>query len=157
MIATVTGIHIEGNLITPDITEALKTEAIKGQSEGDFGLSKVRKLEDEIAMAWDDAKAYWTVFQRRLIRLESSDTGTSVTREHWVVPILEILGYKPGLKKEAENIDGQSFFISHGTEEGENKPPLHIIGCRIPLDKKPPSGMPRLSAHGLMQEYQRSH
>jgi len=36
--------------------------------------------------------------------------------------------------------------------EGET-PPIHITGCRIRLDHKPPSGNPRLSAHGLMQEY----
>jgi hypothetical protein len=31
--------------------------------------------------------------------------------------------------------------------------PIHIIGCRTTLEKRPPSGTPRLSAHGLMQEY----
>jgi very-short-patch-repair endonuclease len=36
---------------------------------------------------------------------------------------------------------------------GEGEPPIHITGCRIRLDHKPPSGNPRLSAHGLMQEY----
>ena len=36
---------------------------------------------------------------------------------------------------------------------GEGEPPIHITGCRIRLDQKPPSGNPRLSAHGLMQEY----
>lgn len=36
---------------------------------------------------------------------------------------------------------------------GENKPPIHIVGCRLEVDKRPPSGTPRLSPHALVQEY----
>jgi len=64
-----------------------------------------------------------------------------------------LLGYNPVYQGKAEVVDNQTYAISHRTEEGENKPPLHIIGCRINLDKRPPSGNPRLSAHALMQEY----
>ena len=32
-------------------------------------------------------------------------------------------------------------------------PPLHIIGARLSLETRPPSGRPRLSAHALVQEY----
>ncbi|PSF33343.1 restriction endonuclease [Aphanothece hegewaldii CCALA 016] len=88
-----------------------------------------------------------------MARLDETETATSITREHWAVPFLELLGYRPIYQAKAEIVDNQTYAISHRTEEGENKPPLHIIGCRIDLDKRPPSGNPRLSAHGLMQEY----
>ncbi|BCX09136.1 MAG: hypothetical protein KatS3mg066_2995 [Fischerella sp.] len=34
-----------------------------------------------------------------------------------------------------------------------DKPPIHIVGCRLEIDKRPPSGTPRLSPHALVQEY----
>ncbi|MFM7368901.1 MAG: hypothetical protein ACKO2Z_14150, partial [Sphaerospermopsis kisseleviana] len=80
------GVQFEGNLLAADITTELLTGNIKGQTSADFGLSKTDKLEDEIAIAWGDVKAYWVAFQRQLERLNPEDTATSVTREMWAVP-----------------------------------------------------------------------
>ena len=145
-------IQIEGNLLAPDMTSLLSTGSIKGQQSEDFGLAKTDKLADEIAVAWGDAKAYWAAFQRKLARLPEDDYATTITRE-WAVSLLESLGYKPVLTRQAEEVDGQSYAISHRAELGENKPPVQIVGCRLKLDQRPPSGKPRLSAHGLIQEY----
>ena len=146
-------IHIEGNLIAPDITADFLTGDFKGQSVEDFGFSKTAKIADEIALAWGDAKAYWIAFQRRLVRLDENDLATSLTREQWTIPLLESLGYSPVHTPKAEVIDGQTYAISHRATEGENQSPVHIIGCRLQLEKRPISGNPRLSAHALMQEY----
>lgn len=157
-----TGLHIEGNLIAGDYLADLVTGNVKGQSSEDFGFAKADKLADEIATVWGEAKKFWAGFKK--LREESgfSESGTTETRKAWVVPLLYNLGYLPTFRGEAEVIDGQSFAISHraGDWGGEVAkatttvtPPIHITGCRIRLDQKPPSGNPRLSAHGLMQEY----
>ncbi|MBD2124853.1 N-6 DNA methylase [Microcoleus sp. ZQ-A2] len=150
---TLTGVQIEGNLIAPDMTTDLLAGEIKGQTPEDFNFAKTDKLADEIAFAWGDAKAYWAAFQRRLARLDAEDMATSLTREQWAVPLLESLGYSPVYTAKAEIVDGQTYAISHRAEAGENKPPIHILGCRVKLEQRPPSGTPRLSAHALMQEY----
>ncbi|HEY9600727.1 MAG TPA: N-6 DNA methylase [Allocoleopsis sp.] len=150
---TLTGVQIEGNLIAPDMTTDLLAGEIKGQTPEDFNFAKTDKLADEIAIAWGDAKAYWAAFQRRLARLDADDMATSLTREQWAVPLLESLGYSPVYTAKAEIVDGQTYAISHRAEAGENKPPIHIVGCRVKLEQRPPSGTPRLSAHTLMQEY----
>ncbi|MGL5062913.1 MAG: N-6 DNA methylase, partial [Microcoleus sp.] len=150
---TLSGISIEGNLIAPDLTAEFVSGNIKGQNAADFGLPKTQKLEDEIAVAWGDIKAFWLAFQRRLSRLEPQDAATSLTREYWAIPLLELLGYQPIYQAKAEVVEGQTYAISHRVETGENKPPIQIIGCRVKLEEKPPAGMPRLSAHALMQEY----
>ena len=142
---------IEGNLIAPDMTAEIVAGSIKGQAPEDFHATN--KLADEIAIAWGDAKAYWTAFQRALLRLNETDLATSVTREQWVVPLLRSLGYNPAYTAKAELVDGQTYALSHRTDPGENKPPIHIIGCRVKLEQRPPKGTPRLSAHALMQEY----
>jgi hypothetical protein len=92
---TLTGIQIEGNLITFDLTTELLSNELKGQTPQDFGIAQTNKLEDEIAIAWGDAKTYWAAFQRRLAKLAEDETATSLTREYWAVPLLESLGYKP--------------------------------------------------------------
>ena len=156
---TITAIHIEGNLIVPDMTADISAGDIKGQNNLDFGFDKSVKLEDEIAFAWGEAKDQWRIYQRRLERLKETDTATSETREYWAVPLLKLLGYEPVYQAKAEIIDSQTFAISHrsnqiiANDDIHPAPPIHIIGSRLSLDKKPPSGNPRLSAHALLQEY----
>lgn len=153
VVTTFTEVQIEGNLIAPDMTADLLAGTIKGQAPEDFKFAKTDKLADEIAIAWGDAKAYWAAFQRALARLSETEGATTVTREQWVVPLLRSLGYDPVYTAKAEVVDGQTYALSHRTDPGENKPPIHIIGCRVKLEQRPPSGTPRLSAHALMQEY----
>ncbi|MEH2373872.1 hypothetical protein [Nostoc sp.] len=150
---SLTALQIEGNLLAPDMTAQLLEGSVKGQAVEDFGFTKTDKLADEIAIAWGDAKAYWAAFQRALERLDENDSATSITREMWTVPLLHSFGYSPVYTAKAEVVHGQTYAISHRAESGENKPPIHIIGCRLEIDKRPPSGTPRLSAHGLVQEY----
>ena len=150
---TIVGFQVEGNLIAPDMTHELLTGNFKGQAGEDFGFAKADKLVDEIAIAWGDAKAYWAALQRGLSRLPDSDLATTITREQWTVPLLRSLGYDPVYVAKAEVVDGQTYAISHRADGGENKPPIHIVGCRVGMEQRPPSGTPRLSAHALMQEY----
>ncbi|ACC85230.1 Eco57I restriction-modification methylase domain-containing protein [Nostoc punctiforme] len=153
MKTTLTALQIEGNLLAPDMTAQMLEGSIKGQSPEDFGFNKTDKLADEIATAWGDAKAYWAAFQRALARLDENNSATSITRELWAVPLLQSLGYDPVYTATAEVVEDKTYAISHRAEPGENKPPIHIIGCRLEVDKRPPSGNPRLSAHALVQEY----
>ncbi|GCL40240.1 putative type II DNA modification enzyme [Sphaerospermopsis reniformis] len=132
------GVQFEGNLLAADITTELLTGNIKGQTSADFGLSKTDKLEDEIAIAWGDVKAYWVAFQRQLERLNPEDTATSVTREMWAVPLLRSLGYIPVYTPKAEVVEGQTYAISHravlpSDSSITNYPPIHIIGCRLDI------------------------
>jgi hypothetical protein len=144
--------QFQGNLFVSDITQDLVSDDFKGQLPQDFNLTDKDKLADEIALAWGIAKAHWAAFQQALDRIPAEDVATTVTRNKWVLPLLQCLGYEPVLTN-AETIDNQSYAISHRVESGEHKPPLHIVGCRIGLEKRPLSGNPRLSAHALMQEY----
>ena len=146
-----TGLHIEGNLIAGDYLADLVTANIKGQSPEDFGFAKADKLADEIATVWGEAKKFWSVFKRSREDANFSESGTTETRKAWAVPLLYNLGYLPTYRGEAEVIDGQTFAVSHRAGSGENLPPIHIAGCNIKLDKKPPNL--RMSSHALMQEY----
>ena len=148
-----TTITTEGNLIPADLLQRIAAGEAPGQKPEDFGLDKTRRLTDEIASAWADARAFWEAFQRRLRRLKPDDPATTDTREHWIGPLLESLGYRLTYMREAAEVDGRTYALSHRAGSDESGPPVHIEGLRRSLDQRPPSGKPRMSPHALMQEY----
>ena len=50
-------------------------------------------------------------------------------------------------------LDGRTYAISYRAGNDDSVPPVHIEGSGTSLDQRPPSGRPRLSPHGLAQEY----
>ncbi len=146
-----TSIHIEGQIISPDIIDRLDSGEIKGQSPSDFGFEKGVRLRDEIARAWADAKDQWNIFNRRIENLDETDYGTTETRKYWIIPFLENLGYEVTLDT-AKEINGISFAISHCDKKLEGFP-VHIVGVNDSLDRRRETGGMRLSPHALVQEY----
>ena len=153
-------IRIEGAILSPDILDSLHDDAI-GQRPADFGLDSGTKVKDEIVRAWADAQDYWRIFQRKLETLKTDSPATTETRNLWMVPLLGLLGYQLEYQAKAAELNGKTYAISHRVVNRAHTP-LHIIGCREPagLDRKPERthiGTPRMSAHGLVQEYLNLH
>ncbi len=86
-------INIQGNIISSEILEKIRTEDIRYQTQADFGLDKNTTIRDEIGIAWAAARAHWSAFQMRRERLKETDSGTSETRAGWMIPFLRELGY----------------------------------------------------------------
>src|SRR5262249_31385496 len=82
-----------------------------------------------------------------------TDVATTVTRDAWMIPFLGLLGYEPHFNRSAYTVDTLTFPVSHRANEGEDSPPIHIVGARQELGRVPASGRPRLAPHSLMQEY----
>ena len=147
-------VHTEGGLLPADILEEIAAGEAIGQQPTDFRLPRTARLTDEIAAAWADARAYWGAFQRGLRRLSEDDPATTVTREQWILPLLRSLGYdQVTFMPRAAVVGNSTYAISHRAGPDESAPPLHIAGCRTDLDRRPPTGRPRLSPHALVQEY----
>jgi len=156
---TYPSIRIEGAILSPDILERL--DDAPGQRPADFGLDGSSKVKDEIAGAWADAQDYWRIFQRKLDTLKPEAPATTETRNLWITPFLGLLGYQLEYQAKGVELNGKTYPISHRvTNRGHT--PIHIIGIREPagLDRKPERthiGTPRMSAHGLVQEYLNLH
>jgi len=146
-------LNIEGGLFAADLIDQIGDGTVQGQKPADFKLSPRTYLTDEIAAAWTDARSFWTAFQHRLERLSQEDAATSITRDQWMIPFLSLLGYELTYTSRAAEVDGQTYAISHRAGQDENAPPVHIVGCRQSLDRRPESGRPRLAPHSLLQEY----
>jgi hypothetical protein len=146
-----TSIHVEGQIISPEIFDGLDSNEVPGQLPQDFGFERGIRVKDEITRAWADAKDQWNIFKRRAERLSDTETGTTETRKFWILPLLEFLGYNLSIAK-AEEVNGNSFAISHRDQKLEGFP-VHIVGINDSMDKRREAGGPRLSPHALLQEY----
>lgn len=145
-------INIQGNIISSEILDKIRTEEkFKHQAPEAFGLARNSSLRDEIGLAWSIMRTHWFAYKKRLETLPKGDTGTSLTREKWIIPLLSELGYEIGIQK-AQQINGKSYAISHGATN-RDKYPVHIMGYNDHLDKRRETGGPRLSPHALVQEY----
>ena len=150
-----TTITTEGGLLPADILDAIAAGELEGQRPEDFGLERARNLSDRISAAWQAARGQWALFQSYLADLPAGETGTSETREQWVLPLLRILGYQLVRNRSAYVVQGRTYAISHriAQSDADDGPPVHIESIRASLDARPPSGRPRLSPHALVQEY----
>jgi len=147
-------IRIEGAILAADILDKIeKSNSITGQKPADFKIEVSNKVKDEISRAWADAQSYWSIFKRKRELLESDkkQTGTSETRNQWMIPFLGLLGYKVEFTR-AEEVMGKSYAISHRDKSLDGFP-VHIMGFKDSLDKKRKDGGPRMSPHALVQEY----
>jgi hypothetical protein len=145
-----TCIRIEGGLLSPDFLERI--HEMDGQKPGDFALDGHRPLVDEISSVWGDARIYWDAFQRRLARAHG-ESLTTMTREQWIIPLLEALGYQLTFQRRAAEADGRTYLISHRTGDDDSTPAIHIVGCDQELGSRPPSGRGQFSPHALVQDY----
>jgi len=146
-----TSIHIEGQIISPEIFDRLESNDISGQLPQNYGFDKGKRIKDEIALAWADAKDQWNIFKRRIEKLSDEESGTAETRKYWIIPLLETLGYNLAISR-AEEVNGNSFAISHRAQNLEGFP-VHIVGVNDSLDRRRETSGPRLSPHALVQEY----
>ncbi|MBI9067370.1 MAG: DUF433 domain-containing protein [Salinivirgaceae bacterium] len=147
-------INIQGNIISSDILTKISQDDIRYQKPSDFNLDNNTAVRDEIGIAWAIAQAHWKGFRAKKENLKTDDTGTTITRQYWMVPFMQALGYDLQIAK-AELINEKSYAISHRAINKEGFP-VHIVGVNQKLDDRPKHGA-RLSPHALVQEYLNNH
>ena len=141
-------LRIEGPILSTDIVERIAEGDYPGQTPADFGIEG--RVRDEIARAWADSRALWSVFSHQRERTTADDKlGTSRTRSTWVLPLLSLLGYELEYYREAPELLGKKYAISHRATNRAGMP-IHIVGFSQSLDARESRAM---SAHSLAQEY----
>ncbi len=150
-----TAIRSEGGLLPYDLLDEILAETAPGQRPADFGLPKGRRVSDEIQRVWLDAQELWSRFKAGREKLPEKDpNGTTLTRDRWIGPLLTDpvrLSYDLHYQPSAVVLDGLTFAISHRAGEPPESPPVHIEGCEIELDKRPPKY--RTSPQAMVQEF----
>ncbi len=146
-------IHSEGALLPPDLLQRIlaKDPALKGLSPVDYGLTPSTKLNEETNKAWNSLVGFWENYLRSMASLDVTDPATTVTREKWMLPMFNLLGFGKLLPSKAVELSGKSYPISHSWYDT----PIHVVGSHIDLDRptKGIAGAARLSPHSMLQEY----
>jgi N-6 DNA Methylase len=149
-----TSVRSEGAILPPDLLARVAAEdtSLDGLSPADYHLDKGEQIREAVSRAWNRLHGSWASFKAQRSQLRNDDPGTSPTRERWLLPLFDELGYGRLLpKRVAAEVGGRHFPISH--EYGHV--PIHLVGCNVKLDERTRGvvGAARVSPHGLVQSY----
>ncbi len=154
-----TTVHNEGSLIPLDLLQRIAAPESGTTGTGNTrpeGLTPAayhlegERLNEAINQSWNRVRGYWSRFQAARAKLPATDTGTTLTRERWLLPLFSELGYGRLTLTPAIELDDRSYPVSHCW----NHTPLHLVSYKIGLDERPrgKSGTLRTSPYSLVQE-----
>lgn len=148
-----TTIHTEGGLLPSDFLQRVAEgqAAIPGLTPEAYHLTGGEKLNEAASRSWNRLQGTWASFRAASSGISDSEPGTSVTREKWLLPLFQELGYGRLVATKAFEIEGKSYPVSHLW----HRSPIHLVGRNVDLDKRSPgvAGAARTSPHGLVQEF----
>ncbi|WP_118839026.1 HNH endonuclease [Salinibacter ruber] len=160
-----TSSHIttSGGLLTQSFIDAIREEATDRPhtSPSSFEVpweeapSTQRKLEDDIAGAWELLKERWDSLQQEYESLNDLDVTT--TRERWLLPLFRLLDFEPEYQRaDLQPTDDEDlrFKLSHRgwTPDGAA---LHLVEPEQDLDQRQGTGRgPKAkSPHDMLQVF----
>ena len=146
-------VHTTGHLFSQDLLERLSAgdTSIQGLKAQDYHLDPSDRLKDAAARAWSKLNTAYKSYRDAKAKLPDSDTGTTLTRERWLLPLFSELGYGRLPTQKAIDIDGKSYPISHCWN---NCIPIHLVTFRHETDKRVPgmAGAASRSPYSIVQE-----
>ena len=129
------------------------TRRSPGTNPTDYGLVPGERIGDAAARSWNRLVGIWANFRQAESRLPDTDrTATTLTRDRWLKPLFEELGFANIPRVQSPTIDEKDYPISH--QWGTNVP-VHQLGWRLLVGKRTPgiTGAAKTSPHGLVQEF----
>jgi hypothetical protein len=149
--STFTTLVNEGALLPVDVLQRIAQldTTLGGITSEDYHLNEV-KINEEINNAWLRVLRSWKTFQTMRARLPHGDTGTTLTRERWLLPLFAELGYGRLVSTKPLEIEQKSYPISHGWQHL----PIHLVSYQQELDtltRNAATGY-RYSPYSLVQE-----
>src|SRR5581483_3719215 len=146
-------VHAEGGLLPGDLLHRIAQgdAQLGGLRPEDYHLAPGERLAEAITRAWTRLLAAWASFQAALGRLPANDLATTVTRERWLLPLFQELGYGRLVAiRGALEVGGKAYPVSHLWD----RTPVHLVGARVDLDRRTArvAGAAMANPHGLVQE-----
>jgi hypothetical protein len=145
-------IRTEGAILPADLLKKIadNDKSIEGLTPEAYHLEAGEKLNEAISSAWNRLLGAWSTFKAAREKLPPTDAGTTITRERWLLPLFNHLGYGRLQLSKGITVNNEPYSVSHLWQ----KTPIHLIGCNVELDKRTPrqAGAARMSPHGLIQQ-----
>ena len=131
-----TTIHTEGALLPAELLQRISEEKpdLEDLTPEGYYLAPGEKLNEAIANSWNRMSGIWPGFQKKRLELGKTDPGIALTRQRWLIPLFQELGFGRLSTASAVEINGKSYPISHCWQNI----PIHLIGCGLHLDKRAP-------------------
>ncbi|MCP4688018.1 MAG: N-6 DNA methylase, partial [Desulfobacterales bacterium] len=147
-----TTIRTEGAILPADLIQRISAgdKDIPGLTPKDYHLFGAR-INEAVNWSWSRLRGAWESFRKSAAIIPGTDPGARLTRERWLLPLFQELGYGRLLKEKAVELGGKSYPISHAWQYT----PIHLVGCKTPLDRRTPgvAGAARMSPHAMVQEF----
>ena len=148
-----TTVRTEGPILPPGILQRIieGDSDLKGLSREDYHLPDNEKTNESINRSWNRLLGAWISLKGQLENIPENDPATTPTRERWLLPLFQELGYGRLQGSRAAEIDGRPYPVSHCWKNT----PIHLTGFRVSLDRRTSgvAGASRSSPHSLVQEY----
>jgi len=146
-------VRTEGAILPPDILERIQggDRELGGLTPESYHLVSGEKLNEAASRSWNRMQVAWDSFKEKIETLPGNDPGTTQTRERFLLPLFQELGYGRLQTSRAIDIDEKSYPISHAW----GNVPIHLVGCRVELDRRTPgvAGAARTNPHSMVQEF----
>lgn len=147
-----TTIRTEGALLPPELLRRVADldKDLGGLKPPDYHLGENERLGEAISRSWNRLTGVWAAFAPSLDGFGEDDPGTGITREKWLAPLFQELGFGRLETAKATEIEGRTYPISHRWREV----PIHLVGAGLDLNRRTPGakGAARSSPHSLLQE-----
>lgn len=145
-------IRAEGGLLPADLLNRVAghDQALPGLSTADYHLAPGERLTEAIARSWNRLVPLWRRFTAGLDALGASDPAAGATRDGWLYPLFDELGYGRPTSTRAIEIEGKYYPVSHL----RGRVPLHFVGVGSSLDRRQAGvrGAASASPHSMVQE-----
>ena len=147
-------IRTEGAILPAELLQRIVSgdTTLEGLKSTDYHLSPSERLNEAATRSWNRLIGVWQTYKEILNQLPEEAIGTTETRERWLLPLFQELGYGRLQTQKSIEIEDKTYPISHKASEPVA---IHLVSFKWDLDKRNPiaKGETKLSPHSLMQEF----
>lgn len=150
-------VRTEGAILPAELLQRIVggDATLEGLKSTDYHLSPGERLGEAATRSWNRLIGVWQTYREIVDNLPEETIGTTETRERWLLPLFQELGYGRLQTQRSIEIDGKTYPISHKATEPVA---IHLVSYKWDLDRRPHSPLtthhlPKYSPHSLMQEY----
>lgn len=144
---------VEGALLPSDFLQRLaqRDREVPGLSPDAYHLGSGERINEAISRSWNRLLAIWKNFANAVAELPASDLGTTLTREKWMLPFFQELGYGRLSTARPFEFEGRRYSISHIWQNT----PIHLVSFRADLDARSENiiGARTTTPHSMVQEF----
>ena len=146
-------VRTEGGLLPQDLLARIQggDPNLVGTKAETYHLGPHERIGEAANRSWSRLAATWRAFQEAVEKEPESSLATGLTRDRWLLPLFQELGYGRLPRGSGIEVEGKTFAVSHTWHHSA----IHLLGCRIDLDRRQKGvvGAAKSSPHGLVQEF----